>query len=509
DRGIGDGSRRAPLETQGFETGARFADPVGERGLAFRRAVERLAQTDGGADAHGVLAFEIVDVDDLRRVGDGEMDRLAGLLAQRHEIGFRRGRDVHLAPHQRAQFESREAEPIFVGFGILLEHARPDQGRGEAMHRALGESEALGEGGDAHFVLRVGEGLEQGDGVGDRGELGAHSTFHIEEHNSILQNKDPSSIFEGGWGAGIGRASGRSDNPRCGMLKREQNERLVRVGAGTPAGNLFRRYWQPALLSEELPEKDGAPQRVRMFGEDLVAFRDSNGRVGLVDAYCPHRRAPLFFGRNEECGLRCVYHGWKFDADGHCVDLPSEPETSPMKSRVTIKAYPTFEAGGMVWAYLGPSDKMPAKPDYEWMRVPATHRHVTKTFEDCNYLQALEGGLDTAHSSFLHNLRLGDNRLLRNRDGAPRIDVETTEYGYTYISTRKASEQDAYVRVYHYVMPFQQMRGNVTARVGGRAEFPRLDGHLWVPVDDEHTCVYNWAYSYDRSTPFTPDFIRF
>ncbi|HXS38856.1 MAG TPA: Rieske 2Fe-2S domain-containing protein [Stellaceae bacterium] len=293
------------------------------------------------------------------------------------------------------------------------------------------------------------------------------------------------------------------------MLKREQNERLVRVGAGTPAGNLFRRYWQPALLSEELPEKDGAPQRVRMFGEDLVAFRDSNGRVGLVDAYCPHRRAPLFFGRNEECGLRCVYHGWKFDADGHCVDLPSEPETSPMKSRVTIKAYPTFEAGGMVWAYLGPSDKMPAKPDYEWMRVPATHRHVTKTFEDCNYLQALEGGLDTAHSSFLHNLRLGDNRLLRNRDGAPRIDVETTEYGYTYISTRKASEQDAYVRVYHYVMPFQQMRGNVTARVGGRAEFPRLDGHLWVPVDDEHTCVYNWAYSYDRSTPFTPDFIRF
>ena len=293
------------------------------------------------------------------------------------------------------------------------------------------------------------------------------------------------------------------------MLKREQNERLVRVGTGTPAGNLFRRYWQPALLSEELPESDGAPKRVRMFGEDLVAFRDSTGRVGLVDAFCPHRRAPLFFGRNEECGLRCVYHGWKFDADGHCVDLPSEPENSPMKSRVKIKAYPTFEAGGMVWAYLGPSEKMPPKPDYEWMRVPATHRHVSKTFEDCNYLQALEGGLDTAHSSFLHNLRLGDNRLLRNRDGAPRIEVEPTEYGYTYISTRKASDQDSYVRVYHYVMPFQQMRGNVTARVGGRAEFPRLDGHLWVPVDDEHTCVYNWAYSYDQSTPFTPEFLRF
>ncbi|MGH7032489.1 MAG: Rieske 2Fe-2S domain-containing protein, partial [Stellaceae bacterium] len=137
------------------------------------------------------------------------------------------------------------------------------------------------------------------------------------------------------------------------MLKREQNERLVRVGAGAPAGTLFRRYWQPALLSEELPDSDGAPKRVRMFGEDLVAFRDTRGRTALIDAFCPHRRAPLFFGRNEECGLRCVYHGWKFDADGNCVDLPSEPENSPMKSRVKIKAYPTFEAGGMVWAYLG------------------------------------------------------------------------------------------------------------------------------------------------------------
>src|SRR5580698_5797216 len=137
------------------------------------------------------------------------------------------------------------------------------------------------------------------------------------------------------------------------MLTPQENERLTRVGRGTPMGETLRRYWLPAALSSELPEPDGAPIRVRLLGEDLIAFRDSNGRVGLVDAYCPHRRAPLFFGRNEECGLRCVYHGWKFDVDGNCVDLPSEPEGSPMKANIKIKHYPTFEKGGVVWAYLG------------------------------------------------------------------------------------------------------------------------------------------------------------
>ena len=293
------------------------------------------------------------------------------------------------------------------------------------------------------------------------------------------------------------------------MLKREQNERLVRTNAGTPAGEMLRRYWQPALLAEELPENDGAPVRVRMFGEDLLAYRDTTGRVGLIDAFCPHRRAPLFFGRNEECGIRCVYHGWKFGADGNCVDLPSEPASSPMKNNIKIKAYPTYEKGGFIWAYMGPADKTPPLPDYEWMRVPPTHRHLTKTFEDCNYLQALEGGLDTAHSSFLHNLKLGDKKLLRNRDGAPKIDVEPTDYGYRYISNRNAGETESYVRVYQYVMPYQQMRGNVTARVGGRAQFPRIDGHFWVPVDDEHVCVYNWAYCYDETTPFTQEFLTF
>ncbi len=282
------------------------------------------------------------------------------------------------------------------------------------------------------------------------------------------------------------------------MLSRADNERLVRVGQGTPAGTLFRHYWQPACLSTEIPEPDCPPIRVRLLGEDLIAFRDSKGRVGLVDAYCPHRRAPLFFGRNEECGLRCVYHGWKFDVAGACVDLPSEPETSPMKAGIRLTAYPTHEKAGIVWAYLGPVETMPAPPDYEWTRAPATHRYVSKTYEACNYLQALEGGLDTAHSSFLHNLRLGDKSLPRLRDRAPRLDVERTDYGYSYLSTRQLGAEGSYVRLYHYVMPYQQMRGGING-VLGRNDVPKLDGHIWVPIDDEQTNVYNWCYSADPS----------
>jgi len=216
----------------------------------------------------------------------------------------------------------------------------------------------------------------------------------------------------------------------------EDNVRLTRVGPGTPMGNLMRRYWQPVALSGELPENDGAPIRVRILGEDLIAFRDTEGKIGLVDAFCPHRRAPMFFGRNEECGLRCVYHGWKFDRNGNCVDMPSEPPDSLFKTKVSIPAYPTHEAGGLVWAYLGPPEHQTAPPDYELLRAPDTHRHVSKTYEDCNWLQALEGGIDTSHSSFLHNMNLGDNTYLRNADGAPRLEVERTPYGYTYAGIR-------------------------------------------------------------------------
>ena len=295
------------------------------------------------------------------------------------------------------------------------------------------------------------------------------------------------------------------------MLKPEDNERLVRVGPGTPAGTFFRRYWQAAALSEELPENDGPPVRVRLLSEDLVAFRDSDGRVGLIDAFCPHRRAAMFFGRNEECGLRCVYHGWKFDVDGKCVDMPNEATDTPMKDRVNILSYPTVERGGVVWTSMGPRELMPAPPDFEWTRAPSTHRFVSKTYEECNYLQAMEGGLDTSHASFAHNNYLGNKRSFRTLDTAPRLDVETTDYGYRYVSTRKAGENQRYVRIYHYVMPNQQMRGAFKPWFSEKDDkdphrVPKSDGHLWVPIDDEHTWVYNWACGRDASVPLSGEF---
>ncbi len=285
------------------------------------------------------------------------------------------------------------------------------------------------------------------------------------------------------------------------MLKPADNERITRVGPGTPMGNLQRRYWIPCALSEELPENDGAPIRVRLLGEDLVAFRDTDGKVGLVDAYCPHRRAPLFFGRNEECGIRCVYHGWKFDRDGRCVDMPSEPPDSMFATKVTIASYPTWEGGGLVWTYMGPREHQPPVPDYEYTRAPATHRHVSKTYEECNWLQALEGGLDTSHSSFAHNNEMHDKSHLRSQDTAPRLEVYRTDYGYTYAGIRTLPA-GSYVRAYHYVMPAQQMRGRVTSRKGTHLdEHPTINGHIWVPIDDATCWVYNWMYSYDPAQP--------
>jgi phthalate 4,5-dioxygenase len=292
------------------------------------------------------------------------------------------------------------------------------------------------------------------------------------------------------------------------VLKPEQNERIARVGEGTPMGNLMRRYWQPAVLSEELPENDGPPVRVRLLGEDLIAFRDTSGKVGLVDAFCPHRRAPMFFGRNEECGLRCVYHGWKFDRDGTCVDMPSEPPDSLFKTKVTIPAYPTYEAGDIVWTFMGPRDVLPGPPDFEWLRVPGTHRFVSKTYEEANWLQGLEGSLDNAHSSFLHNERLGDPSWIRNRDVAPRIDVHRTDYGHTSTSVRNMGDDGEYVRVYQYIMPAQVSRGGITAMTGGRAKVPKFDLHIWMPIDDHTTWVYNMMYTYDMDTPLTPEAIE-
>jgi phenylpropionate dioxygenase-like ring-hydroxylating dioxygenase large terminal subunit len=266
-------------------------------------------------------------------------------------------------------------------------------------------------------------------------------------------------------------------------------------------GETFRRYWNPALLSVELPEPDCPPVRVRILGEDLIAFRDCDGDVGLVDAYCPHRRAPMFFGRNEERGLRCVYHGWKFDRNGTCVDMPSEPPDSLFRTKVTIKAYPTFEAGGFVWTYMGARASMPGPPDYEFIRAPESHRYPSKTIEECNWLQALEGGLDSSHATILHNMNIGDMAWLHSfEELVPRLEVQTTDYGYTYSAVRALPDR-RWVRVYHYVMPSIQLRGSIQGFDLQEGFVPRIDGHLWIPIDDDNTMVYNFMYSHDPATP--------
>src|SRR6266508_2830226 len=170
------------------------------------------------------------------------------------------------------------------------------------------------------------------------------------------------------------------------LLSVEDNELITNTNRGSPMGEVFRRFWLPVALSSELPGPDCEPLRVKVLGEDLIAFRDSNGKPGLVDAFCPHRGAPMFFGRNEEEGLRCVYHGWKFDVTGACEDR-----------------------GDLIWAYMGPKEKQPPFPEFEWTKLPRSHRYVTKFVEQCNYLQAMEGDYDPSHGRFLHSV-LGGNR---------------------------------------------------------------------------------------------------
>ena len=178
------------------------------------------------------------------------------------------------------------------------------------------------------------------------------------------------------------------------MLSREENEILTRVGASTPMGELMRRYWIPALLSEEIPAPDCPPVRVRLLGEDLVAFRDSHGRIGLLGEHCAHRGTSLFFGRNEECGLRCVYHGWKYDVDGNVLDTPAEPAASDFKKKLRHVAYPCKEVARMIFTYMGPAEKQPLIPGYEWFTLAEEQVCPVKSYLECNYLQGIEGDFD-------------------------------------------------------------------------------------------------------------------
>jgi len=202
------------------------------------------------------------------------------------------------------------------------------------------------------------------------------------------------------------------------MLADELNTLLTRTGPGTPMGELLRRYWIPALLDTELPERDCPPVRVKLLGEKLIAFRDTEGRLGLIDEFCAQRGVSRWFGRNEECGLRCPYHGWKYAVNGQCVDLPSEAEASGMRNRIKLKSYPCVEAGGVIWAYMGPPAEKPPLPNFEWVHLPPSHRVVTKRWQESNYLQAIEGGIDSSHVSFLHRGDMATDPFHKNTGGA-------------------------------------------------------------------------------------------
>ncbi|MGE0230754.1 MAG: Rieske 2Fe-2S domain-containing protein [Flavobacteriaceae bacterium] len=283
------------------------------------------------------------------------------------------------------------------------------------------------------------------------------------------------------------------------MLSHEDNEALVRVGPGTPMGELFRLYWIPFFPAEDL-ERDGQPQKVRLLGEDLVVFRDTEGRVGLVDHVCPHRGAPMFFARNEDCGLRCVYHGWKFDVDGNTLDMPAEPARSRFKEKVKIKSYPCVERNGMIWTYMGPEDEdsRPPLPNLEWNLVPEENVVITVRVQECNWLQALEGEIDSAHAAILHGRIDSEgaiNKWVAARDLRPTFECMRQDFGMSIASKRNYDETQNYWRVNQFVMPFYTL-------VPPMSNFPELSGHAWVPIDDENTlCI---MFSYHPNQPMYP-----
>ena len=281
------------------------------------------------------------------------------------------------------------------------------------------------------------------------------------------------------------------------MISTEDNETLTRIGPGSVMGDLMRSYWTPVMLSSEMPENDGAPVRVRVLGEDLVGFRDSSGKVGLLGEQCPHRAASLALGVNEQGGLRCLYHGWKYAVDGSCLDIPTEPERSGMCKRVKAKAYPVREAGGMVWAYMGKRDREPAFPVFEWFNLPPAQCAAFKVMGECNYAQLVEGAIDTAHAGVLH--RRGpwgtsvQGQIWENNFRA-KLEIDYTSYGFRYAGLRKTGENTTNARVTAVVYP------NITLipSEGGVSKTRRLV-NAFVPRDDESTWVFQFVF--DREIP--------
>jgi len=277
------------------------------------------------------------------------------------------------------------------------------------------------------------------------------------------------------------------------MLRKEQNDLLTQTGPETAMGKLFRSYWMPALLAEELPSNDCPPVRVKLLSERLLAVRDSDGRYGLIDEFCAHRGVSLWFGRNEQCGIRCPYHGWKYDVTGQCVDVPSEPEESGYAKKIKLKSYPLIKIGDVLWTYMGPAEKEPPHPEWEFALVPPEQTFTSKRLQESNWLQAMEGGIDSSHVSFLHSGSLNTDPLFKGSKGnqynlndkKPVFEV-VEQPGGLYIGARRNAEEGKYYwRITPWVMPSFTM-------VPPRGDHP-IHGHFWIPIDDENC----WAWSFD------------
>jgi phthalate 4,5-dioxygenase len=285
------------------------------------------------------------------------------------------------------------------------------------------------------------------------------------------------------------------------MLKQAQSDLLTQTGPGTPMGNLFRRYWLPALLADELPQNECAPVRVKLLSERLIAWRDTAGRYSLMDEFCAHRGVSLWFGRNEEHGLRCPYHGWKYDHTGQCIEVPSEPTESGFCKKIKLTSYALVERGGVLWAYMGAPELQPPLPEWEFATLPADRRYMSKRSQESNWLQALEGGIDSSHVSFLHRGELNRDPLFKGskgneynlQDARPVFEVVESPGGLLIGARRNAENGNYYWRITQWVMPSFTM-------IPPRADHP-VHGHFWVPIDDEN--CWAWSFDYKVTRPFT------
>ena len=290
------------------------------------------------------------------------------------------------------------------------------------------------------------------------------------------------------------------------MLSATDNAYLNSSEPDTPMGNYLRCHWHPVALSEEVAKPDCAPIRLKVMGEDLLLFRDSKGKTGLIEPFCAHRGADLFFGRNEECGIRCIYHGWKYDIHGNCIDMPNVPKEAAYHGKIKIKAYPTQEFADMVWAYMGPPDIQPFEvPQLEAGLVPPSHRYVTKRLVECNWTHSMEGALDTAHFSFLHmpapafrkddssNIAADESRIrwLRN-DPAPRFKIIDHEVGFLIGGARNADPGDHYWRLTQYMLPTHSITPSAMPN-------ETYYGYSWVPIDDHSCWMYVYAWHPDQA----------